>query len=592
MGTVSKPPPHPLRRMGIWALVVGGLASAMAIFRLVVDAYAGALPVLVFGAASMGWGVSILRAGGTVQLVNTALDRATRGQLDEATSILDTISTRNRPLLRAMAVQRAFIALYRDDAKNAVVHASQAIDGRYSWLDRMQEIANELTARGIRAVAAATCNDATQVREDVDVIQSASLVRTETRLHAVLAEAILLFRQGRFDEARAMLVANRRLLLDFGAPRQRAIVRAMLRSIAERTSSVYREAARREDARGNEPLLTSWIASVAPGAEAFASAVGPTVSAAGRVGLEALRTKEGAAHAAAAERAVRHRFAPRWKRGLLLWGLLVAMFMAIWVFFTPVLSSDVANTPTAIPEEPDNPLSGLALPVLLVGAFFVTVFVYQRRLTSNLLRAERLWVDGDDASAEAAFRRLTKNVFPLVAAQARFYLAQMALLRADFDGVIGECDMGLGKVVNNAMGRQLLVPHLLAARAEALAALGRSDEATAAVGSISKVNGAYPFIGATQLRVRLLQAIRRGDLSSARELARQRTPDLPLPLPVETLADALSATDEGHPEGCKEAPRILSDLATDASLRNWFDAVWPRGEALLGQAARRAEQRS
>ncbi|WP_394830587.1 hypothetical protein LVJ94_29180 [Pendulispora rubella] len=589
MGTVLKPPPNPVRRLGIGAFVGGGLAMAVGLFPVLVAGETGAWPVAAFGVVAIGYGAWILRMTHAVQLVNTALDRVTRGHLDEAASILDSVSTRSRPLLRVMASQRALIALYRGDAHGAIEHAGRAIDGRYAWLERLNEIVQELHARGIRAVAAAGCNDAVRVREDVQAIQAAPLASTETRARAVLAEAILLFREGRFDEARAILDAKRRLLLDFGDSRQRAIVRAMQRSIAARTTSIYREAARREGPRGDAPLLASWIAAVVPGADAFAPAVGPTASAAEAVGVEALRTEEGLAHAAAAELAVKHPFAGAWKRWGLLWGLLVAMMLLILAVLPAGVPSNTSNESPQAVEESSHPLEGLGVPVLMSGAIVVLVLGYRRSQTRKLSRIERLWADGDEIAAATAFRGMAKNILPGFAATARLRLAQMALRRADFAGALGECDMGLRKVMNDAIARQFLVPQLLSERATALAAVGRHDEATAVVGSISKVNGAYPFLGAAQLRVRLLQALRHDALSSARELARQRTPDLPLPLPVETLADALVATDDDQLQGGKEAQRILHELATDADLRHWFDAVWPAGEALLGRAARRAE---
>ncbi|WP_394841290.1 hypothetical protein LZC95_29995 [Pendulispora brunnea] len=588
MGIVSKPPPNPLRRTGIWAIVMGGVAVALGLYSSVVTEQMVALPVTAIGVLAIVRGARTLRVLNAVQLVNTALDRVTRGHLDEAESILDAVSTRSGPLLRVIAIQRALIAFYRGDAPKAIEQAGRAIDGRYAWLERFQENVQELNARGIRAVAAASCHDVAQVREDVQAIQNAPMASTQTRSHAVLAEAILLFREGRFDEVRAMLGAKRRLLLDCGAPRQRAIVRAMQRSIAARATSVYREAARRDAARGDEPLLASWIASIVPGADSFAPAVGPTVSSAQAVGVDALRTEEGVAHAAAAERAVKRPLVWGWKWIGLVLGVLVVMMVV--QFLSPAyLPSSPPDEEIGTVEEPSNPLGPLVVAALGTAALMALISGYRRHQVGKLSRAERLWADGDDTSAEMAFRDVSKTFLPGIAASARLYLAQIALHRAEFTGAIAECDVGLHKAMNDAVARQLLVPQLLSERAAALAALGRHDEASAAVGSISRVNGAYPLLGAAQFRVRLLQALRRNALSSARDLARQRTPDLPLPLPAETLADALAATDDEHPEDAKEAQRILHELAMHADLRNWFDAVWPSGEALLRSAVKRAE---
>lgn len=86
-------------------------------------------------------------------------------------------------------------------------------------------------------------------------------------------------------------------------------------------------------------------------------------------------------------------------------------------------------------------------------------------------------------------------------------------------------------------------------------------------------------------RVRLVQALRRSDTAAAAQLARERTPELPLSGRDETLADLVLALSGGRPiEG--ENERLSAELAEDVELSAWIDFMAPGARQKLAALRR------
>jgi hypothetical protein len=103
---------------------------------------------------------------------------------------------------------------------------------------------------------------------------------------------------------------------------------------------------------------------------------------------------------------------------------------------------------------------------------------------------------------------------------------------------------------------------------------GRTDEALAELDAIAKQHPAWSSRAVAEVRIRLLAAVRRGDLETARAVARGVAPELPMSLRDEVLADLVLAT---APDGSsrEEQERLDAELRDDASLRTGIDAVAP-----------------
>jgi hypothetical protein len=125
-----------------------------------------------------------------------------------------------------------------------------------------------------------------------------------------------------------------------------------------------------------------------------------------------------------------------------------------------------------------------------------------------------------------------------------------------------------------AVAAPQLLPAALSVRAVSLAALGQKEEATAELATLLGAHGTWGHAAATEHRVRLLLAVKSGDLDEARAIARERTVELPIPLRDEVLADLVLAV---GPDGLAkdERERLAAELDADARLRAWIDAVAP-----------------
>lgn len=78
-------------------------------------------------------------------------------------------------------------------------------------------------------------------------------------------------------------------------------------------------------------------------------------------------------------------------------------------------------------------------------------------------------------------------------------------------------------------------------------------------------------------------AVKKGHRDAARAVARARTPELPITLRDETLADLVLAT-APHGASREEQERVDTEIREDLTIRTWIDAVAPD---LRGELARR-----
>jgi hypothetical protein len=134
-------------------------------------------------------------------------------------------------------------------------------------------------------------------------------------------------------------------------------------------------------------------------------------------------------------------------------------------------------------------------------------------------------------------------------------------------------ELSLAHPTVRAMQSDFALPETVATRALALAIIGRVPESDAERARLAADYPSYPYAARAHFRVGLVVAIRAGDLEAAARIARTRTPDLPLFLRDDVLADVVLAVVEGaDPE---ERERIAAELRDDAQVRTWVDAVAP-----------------
>jgi hypothetical protein len=572
------------RQLAIGAVGLTGGACALALGAWT----AGAGLILVSGVFLLSG--RVLRASGNaVPAVNTAYNAALEGRLGDAERLLDEVEA-TRPMRyvqRVVDLQRANIALRRGDLDAAAARVEAAVTVPSGTLTRREERVHVLGGHALRALIFASKGDAERARADIAVVREDPRSTADLLARAAVAEAILLDRAGDRDALAAHLARERRLLLDYTAPRERAVVRAYQRMLRAPRTSVYRQAAPRELERDahEEPPITDWIARIAPSAAPFVRvARAATAEAPAPLPAEEKKIEPGLVKLAEERVAGKgaKRVGPRAGKVVALWAVLVVLFVLVWQLQTPTGASS-ASAPV-----PEIGISAVlsAIVVLFVAVFAALVWRnvrIERRLSAALGTLGR----GDERAAEAEFEALTRGPFPLVSAQAHLQLARLAERRADFAAALAHCDAGIGKAsaqpTTRAIASSMLLPDLVAERAFVLAATDRRDKARAEMEVLAEQFPAYPFRAPAELRAKLVERARLGDLEGAARIVEARKEDVPLPLRDETLADLVRVTARPETAGAGEAERLKEELRLDAGVRAWLEAAAP---AVLASFAR------
>ena len=204
-------------------MLFAGILCAVLGLGMLRSSASAAIVNLAAGAmlAFLGWWHS--REGTAAQSLNMALDRITRGYLAEAEAILDAHppARLSGQLRRASELQRALIAMHRDDGAGCVEHATRAIGPPYGIASRPRQRVQEVSARALRAIAHAARGNAPAALDDAAQVRSSPDAHSEALARAAVAEAIVLSRDDKRDALAAHLARHRKLLLEH-APRASA----------------------------------------------------------------------------------------------------------------------------------------------------------------------------------------------------------------------------------------------------------------------------------------------------------------------------------------------------------------------------------
>jgi hypothetical protein len=254
-----------------------------------------------------------------------------------------------------------------------------------------------------------------------------------------------------------------------------------------------------------------------------------------------------------------------------LWLLLVVFFVGAWQLLNP---SETRHG--AAGYDVDGFMAGSALVVALV---FVALVVGRTRAASrrylavhqhtvDMLRGDphaRAWLEGIATSGSA---------------DAALEVARSYERAGDFTRALAWCDAGMrsaqSTLVNRVATWDVAAPGLSAERAFCLAALGREDEANAELTLMP--NNGYAHAGTTLFRVKLAQALARGDRPAALAIARSRGDALSLPSRDAFLVDLLEAM-EGSGADAEEWSRLHAELAVDSALAAWVTHFVPDASA-------------
>lgn len=571
-----------------WALWgIGGFFVALSALAFVSGSIAAGSVGLVGAAIFMRMARRLSLQIVAVQRNNTAVQHLMRGDFAAAEAMLAGIppAAMDGTVRRAVSTVRALIALYEGRPEESAKLATVAIEGRRSILGRSIENDQIAAALAVRALAFVATGDVDRAKADADAAETSVHATPEVIARARVVRALLASRAVYHEEAfRKYVTATAPLVLEYAAPRERVLFRALRRMAGSRQQqSAYRMPGRVKGDR--EPSkLASWISLVAPDAASFvdedravADHVEEMVIPSGVPSdVRALRDARAGVRGA--------RPARRGLRLLVLWGLLVVMFLAIWQFLTPAIRDDTRAPPPppVVEAAPDTLVSvltwvvSLGLPVVLFGVCVVVIMALASKRARDLAVARRLVAIGEQARALPMLERLTSSPNAIVAATAGLELARLAARRADFGEAVIRCDVAIARVSpqpHRAVAADILLPALMTESAVANAARGSADEADAELAILCRDFPTYPHLPSSLLRVRLVRAARGGDRDAAFAAARSRTGELPLPYREEILADLVLASRRELGEA--DRARVDSELRDDEQLQRWVEIVAP-----------------
>lgn len=537
-------------------------------------------------AALMGFtGVHQLFFGRGAVRTHAALQALTRGQMEEAEAHLDAISpwaARNGAIMRSTAYQRGLIAFYRGDAARATALLEPASGARTRLFTRTQELLLRAYVLSVRALAFASTGDAARARADVTAVLESEHALPDALARARLAEAVVLGREGAHDALAAFFREHGSLVLEHALPRERVLARALRKMVTSRARSVYRESARPDDGSTETNAVGDWIARIAPEAAPHA-AQGPGLveradaAAPPEVSDKAVRAFEETRRRSAKDLSPRGP-SRQWKKTLILWAVLIALFLVVYQLLGSATPVD-----DTLPSGPELArYSGVLVGLAILAAIGIAAAVAVRRnrkTVRDIVAASRAVMVHDLVTAEPLLAALEQSTQNLGAAQAFGLRAGIAEREGRFGDCIVFCDRGLASIAsqvhaNRVVASMTVTPALEALRSVALAALGREAEATAALAVFGKAHPTWSNRASAELRIRLMLAVKRGDFDAARAIARERTPELPITLRDEALADLVLAV---APNGASrdEQERVDTEIREDLTIRTWIDAVAP-----------------
>lgn len=565
------PQKNPTTRQSALLLVSGGLLMVSGVMTTL-GSHGVILGPVILGLASLiiALALFVRQSWPAAQAVNLALNATLSGRLVEAEQrfIAANAQFKLGYIRRVIAVNRAWIALRRGDLERAVALSTEAINRPLGWLTRTTERGNILDARGLRAVALASLGDRIAAEADIAAIGASPLSLPSALARAELARALLLEQSGDRGALAAHLAKHRRLLLEHTHPRERAIVRAYLRMLDTKASSIYRHGAARDAVANDEPLLSDWVAKLAPAAAAFVGAEKPRSTAP----LESEPQAPDAQAAAAAQACFQLKPTSKTRRVLASYVTLMVIFLGVWQFLavkpSAYLAGDQGSTPAAS-------LLGFSMVFLVTFTAIIARLVQRRRGKDAQLRAALVTLArGDETSALASFQALTSGP-PLIAAQALLTLATEAERTGDLRAARTLCERGIAKSATSPIAAStFLLPGLFAEHALTLAAQGESAQALAELALLEKRYPAYALLDTVRFRITLIDRACRGDFAGAARIA-EKSADLPLTVRDELLADLVRVLADPESNRSAETERLRKELRGDTVSAAWIEKVAP-----------------
>ncbi|MFO0614600.1 MAG: hypothetical protein U0414_18590 [Polyangiaceae bacterium] len=438
--------------------------------------------------------------------------------------------------------------------------------------------ANGLSCAALGALAAALDGDDAAAKRDIELVREAvatqsfgrTVVANEVwmrRLLALvtLAEALVLARSnGAGEELVKHLEANRAVLIEGLVPRERALYRGLVRLARETKRSAYREPPtppRDLDA----PSPEAWVAALAPNVAPFVDPASQRRVVEAPPGAED-RPRRPAVPPA---RPSAERVAAKMKL-VFVWIAIAAVFFVAWQLLDVLAPSAAEPQPVVAPV--DLSFFTTVLPPLLVAvlaalmAFRVSRTARRARIANRAMLELALGVPittSDHATARGGAMDLIGMMRHAASSRVAFAQARFEDALASADAAFASAPRAQSQLTGESQGM------LSEARARALAALGRADEAR---GEVASWPSDYSHRAAGAVAVELLAALREGDEAEAHAVATRVNDELSLDARTEALVDLLRA--KRGAIGLVDRGRLAEDVRRP-DLRRFLLAVAP-----------------
>ncbi len=222
-------PSHPLaRRAWVSTITAAGLGVALAILFAIGGVWSFAPWGVGLAVVAVALGARRARLLEDLVRYERATNFLSSGSRDEADLLFSAV--RSRALRAHVAVSRAEIALLRGDLANARALAERSQSMRFSPFSFFSRSNLEPVAHAVCALTKAAGGDADGARTHIAIVRKLPLAAATARARASVAELLLAHAAGDMERLSSLLVSERRIL-ECAVPRERALVRALIRVV-------------------------------------------------------------------------------------------------------------------------------------------------------------------------------------------------------------------------------------------------------------------------------------------------------------------------------------------------------------------------
>lgn len=536
----------------VWLGVVGlALAATLELIADGTRVWPLSIPFAGFGIGFLVSGLTNLRRGAFFGSLMQAHNLIEAGRMAEAISLLDQLDRCDvSGIVRGRELLRALLAMGRGDLAEVLRRVDAVIERRSDFGEQAVAAEQHVIAHGLRAWARAALADIEGARADIQQVRSAASPTIDSLARASLAEALILEQAGDRPSLGALLRRDRRLLGAALTTRERRIVRALQRTLNVSPQSVYRTPDVARSAKDETGPVTDWLERVTPRLREFGLRNVGLIPRSHANPAPSLRASRRAVQSAATAMA-RASLGGR-GLGLLGWIGLIAVLVGAWQLLA------------------GGPSVGGVAPLVVVAIGLFWEILRRKKQARRLQYLTNAVVLRENVDAE--LEQLSRSRAAAIATRAEVLRAVVADQRADFHAVLKHVEAARGYWRGDLGARALSLPTLGSIRAEALAALGRVDEAAA---ELEQLPADFPYLDRARFSVHLNALVARADLEGAGRLVRATSPDISMGPRDELVRDLIRVVTSESGVSDLEVARLRQELREDDEARMWIRRVSP-----------------